>query len=161
MSNAGSVAPKERVNIVYKPSVGDAKEKVEIPFKVVAVGDFTLKEEERSIIKRDLIDVNKTNFDEVLEGMNVDLDISVPDRLSNEKDAELDVHLDFKKLKDFRPESIVEQVPQLKKVMELRSALLALKGPLGNVPTMKKTIQNILEDRTLRNQLEKELTSSK
>lgn len=161
MSNVGSVAPKERVNIVYKPSVGDAKEKVEIPFKVVTVGDFTLKEDGRSITKRELIDVNKTNFDEVLEGMNVNLDIAVPDRLSGEKDAELNVHLDFKKMKDFRPESIVEQIPELKKVMELRSALLALKGPLGNVPTMKKTIQNILEDRTLRGQLEKELNSSR
>lgn len=161
MSTNASVAPKERVNIVYKPAVGDAKEKVELPFKVVTVGDFTLKHDERSIANRELIDVNKTNFDEVLEGLNVNLDVSVPDRLSGKKDNDLNVHLEFKKMKDFRPESIVEQVPELKKVMELRSALLALKGPLGNVPNLKKTIQSILEDKNLRSQLEREIDSSK
>ena len=161
MSDIASVAPKERVNIVYKPSIGDAKEKVEIPFKVVTVGDFTLKSDERAISQRELIDVNKNNLDEVLEGMNVSLDLSVKDRLSGEKDSELNVHIDFKKMKDFRPESLVEQIPELKKVMELRSALLALKGPLGNVPNLKKTIQGILEDNNLKSQLEKEIDSAK
>ncbi len=161
MSNTASVAPKERVNIVYRPSIGDAKERVELPFKVVTVGDFTLKHDERAVGKRELVDVNKNNLDEVLEGMDVNLDLSVPDRLSGQNDSELSANLKFKKMKDFKPESIVEQIPELKKVMELRSALLALKGPLGNVPNLKKTIQNILEDQNLRGQLEKEIDSSK
>ena len=29
MAQEGSIAPKERVNIVYRPSTGDAKEEVE------------------------------------------------------------------------------------------------------------------------------------
>lgn len=44
MAQEGSVAPKERVNIVYRPATGDAKEDVELPLKLLAVGDFTLKE---------------------------------------------------------------------------------------------------------------------
>ena len=41
MANEGSVAPKERVNIVYKPATGDAKEEVELPLKMLMIGDYT------------------------------------------------------------------------------------------------------------------------
>ena len=37
----GSVAPKERVNIVYKSSVGDQTEEVELPLKLLMLGDYT------------------------------------------------------------------------------------------------------------------------
>ena len=60
-------------------------------------------------------------------------------------------------MKDFRPESIVEQVPQLKKVMDLRNALLSLKGPLGNIPSLRKKIQAIVEDEGKRKQLAQEI----
>ncbi|TFG58762.1 MAG: type VI secretion system contractile sheath small subunit, partial [Deltaproteobacteria bacterium] len=33
MAKEGTVAPKERVNIVYRPALGDAKEEVELPLK--------------------------------------------------------------------------------------------------------------------------------
>ena len=37
----GSVAPKERVNITYKPATGGAQEDVELPLKILMLGDFT------------------------------------------------------------------------------------------------------------------------
>ena len=33
MAKEGTVAPKERVNIVYRPATGDAQEEVELPLK--------------------------------------------------------------------------------------------------------------------------------
>ena len=41
MAKEGSVAPKERVNIMYKPATGDAKEEVELPLKLLMLGDYT------------------------------------------------------------------------------------------------------------------------
>ena len=37
----GSVAPRERVNIVYKTFIGDAEEEIELPFRFLVMGDFT------------------------------------------------------------------------------------------------------------------------
>ena len=37
-------------------------------------------------------------------------------------------------------------MPELKKLLELRAALNALKGPLGNVPAFRKKIQSLLGD---------------
>ena len=34
MAKEASVAPKERINIVYRPATGDVKEDVELPLKI-------------------------------------------------------------------------------------------------------------------------------
>jgi type VI secretion system protein ImpB len=48
-------------------------------------------------------------------------------------------------------------VPELKKLLELRSALTALKGPLGNIPAFRKKMQSLLGDEKGRQQLMQEL----
>jgi type VI secretion system protein ImpB len=67
------------------------------------------------------------------------------------------VKLEFKTLADFNPEGVVNQVPELKKLLELRNALAALKGPLGNTPAFRKKIQQLLGDETQRTKLMAEL----
>jgi type VI secretion system protein ImpB len=52
---------------------------------------------------------------------------------------------------------MVEQIPEMKQLMELRSALTSLKGPLGNVPAFRKKIQALLQDQTSRTRLLDEL----
>ncbi|MDX2503009.1 MAG: type VI secretion system contractile sheath small subunit [Gammaproteobacteria bacterium] len=150
MAKEGSVAPKERINIKYSPSTGDSKEEVELPFKVMVMGDFTQQEDERPVEERKPININKDNFNEVLSKQNLNIDLNVADKLSEEasgeEGAELAVNLSFDSLKDFEPESIVRQVPELNKLLELREALIALKGPLGNVPAFRKEIQSVLQD---------------
>jgi type VI secretion system protein ImpB len=146
MASEGSVAPKERVNIRYRPATGDAKEEIELPFKHVVLGDFTLKPDETAVEDRDRINVDKDNFNDVMKGMDLSMDINVNDRLSGEDDAQMPVSLKFDSLKDFEPEQVVSQVPELRKLLELRQVLTALKGPLGNVPAFRKAIQGIMDD---------------
>ena len=38
----GSVAPKERINIRYVPATGDEQAEVELPHKMLVMGDFGL-----------------------------------------------------------------------------------------------------------------------
>jgi type VI secretion system protein ImpB len=157
MSKEGSVAPKERVNIVYKSATGNAVAEVELPEKILMVGDYTGKQDTRPMEERAPINVDKMNFNEVMAKQNLDATVSVADKLSNEKDASLSVNLKFKGLADFAPEGIVNQVPELQKLLELRAALNALKGPLGNVPAFRKKIQALLGDAEGRQKLMAEL----
>jgi type VI secretion system protein ImpB len=148
MAREGSVAPKERVNIVYKSHTGDAQEEVELPFRFLVVGDFTGREEETPIEQRTLMGVDKDNFDDVLAGQNVGADLTVPNKLTEESEEaeELSVSLKFENMKDFSPDSIVQQVPELKSLVDLRDALTMLKGPLGNMPTFRKQLQALMDD---------------
>lgn len=154
--NSGSVAPKERINISYRPATGGAKERVELPFKVLVMGQFTPAPDEVVLEERTTKNIDRTNFDEVMSGMDLKLDFTVPNKLSADGD-DIAVSLDPNSLKDFEPDSIVQAVPELQKVLELREALKALKGPLGNTPKMRKTIQLMLEDKDSRKKLMQEL----
>jgi type VI secretion system protein ImpB len=156
MAKEASVAPKERVNIVYKPA-GDAQEDVELPLRILMLGDFTGRTDDTPVEERKPINIDKDNFNDVLEQYKLGIDINVPDTLSGEAGAEMGVSLKFKGMKDFGPEGIVEQVPELKTLLDLRNALNALKGPLGNVPAFRKKIQSLLEDEGTRAALLAEL----
>ncbi len=157
MPQEASVAPKERVNIVYKPATGDAKEEIELPLKLLVLGDFTNRPDDRTLEDRDPISVDKDNFDDVLKAQNLELNISTANKLSGKDGDEMGVHLKFDKLKDFEPDAIVAKVPELQKLMELREALKALKGPLSNVPEFRKKVQEMVQDPSLRDRLLKEL----
>lgn len=157
MAKEGSVAPKERINIVYKPATGDAKEEVELPLKLLLIGDYTMREDGRALDERKPVNIDKDNFNEVMSKHDLSLDINTANRLSNEENEELAVSLKFSELKDFTPEAVVRQVPELNKLLELREALTALKGPLGNVPAFRKMIEAALADDESREKLLKEL----
>ncbi len=157
MSSDGSVAPKERINVVYKSHVGDKTEEVELPLKLLMIGDYTGREDDAVIEDRVPINIHKDNFNDVMKSYNLNLDIAVENKLDDKEGDELSASLKFENIKDFAPESIASQVPELKSLMELRKALLALKGPLGNVPSFRKTIQNIVTDDVSRSKIMQEL----
>ena len=157
-TNAGSVAPKERVNITYRPATEGAQEDVELPFKILVLGDFTGRADERPVEERAPITVDKDNFDKVMAAQQLTVDISVPNAISDDTDAgELPVALRFSSLADFRPEGLAHQVPELRRLLELRAALVALKGPIVNVPGFVRKIRELLKDPQQRARLLREL----
>ena len=153
MAKEPSIAPKERVNIVYRPSLGDAKEEVELPLKMLVVGDFTGNPGDRAVEKREPENIDKDNFNEVLKAQNISLNLSVPNRLAADMEAELNVSLRVESMKDLGPEAIAEQVPEMRRLLELRDALRALKGPLSNVPEFRRKIQELIKDDDARQRL--------
>jgi len=157
MGKEGSVAPKERVNIVYKPATGNAQEEVELPLKIMMMGDYTRRADDTPLEERKTINIDKDNFNEVMAKQNLEIALNVPDKLSGDAGSEMAVKLKFRKLSDFEPEAVVNQVPELRQLLELRSALAALKGPLGNIPAFRKKIQGLLGDTEGRGRLMKEL----
>jgi len=157
MAKEGSVAPRERVNIIYKPATGDAQEEKELPLKLLVMGDFTGRADDRPLEDRKPVNVDKDNFNDVMKSMNLSASFNVANTLSGKEGEELPVNLKFKNLKDMEPEAIAKQVPELSKLVELREALTALKGPLGNLPEFRKKIQTLVTDPAAKEKLLKEL----
>jgi len=157
MASEGSVAPKERVNITYKPATGDAQAEVELPLKVLILGDFSQQIDERPVEERGAINVDKDTYSDVLKAQKLSLDMSVPNKLIADSEDNLAVSLKFDSLRDFEPDAIVANVPELKEILDRRNALKALKGPLGNVPDFRKKLQALVQDEETRAKLLKEL----
>ena len=156
MPNEGSTSPKERVNIVYRPATGDVQEDVELPLKLMVLGDFTLRKDDTMLEDRKP-SVDKDNFDKVMQSQGLSLQLQVPNKLSDDPDATLSADLKFETLKDFGPDALVQMVPELAKLMQLREALKALKGPLSNVPNFRKKLQDLVNDEKTRDALLQEL----
>lgn len=157
MAKEGSVAPKERINIKYVPATNGQQEETELPLRVMVLGDFTGREDTTPIEDRKPVEVDRNNFASVMEATGISRDFTVRNTLSKETDDELRVSLKFGALQDFEPDALVRQVPELKKLVELREALVALKGPLGNMPAFRRRLQQLLENEESRAQLVAEL----
>ncbi|NIZ68525.1 hypothetical protein GSL01_26380 [Escherichia coli] len=88
----------------------------------------------------------------------IGLNFTVPATLKGSTtDDELNVALNIKSLDDFSPDSVARQVPEVNKLLELREALTALKGPMGNLPAFRTQLQALLENEESREQLLKEI----
>jgi type VI secretion system protein ImpB len=159
MGKEGSVAPQERVNIVYRPALGDAKEEIELPLKLLMLGDFTQREDERTLEDRKPINIDKDNFNDVMKNMKLELDVAVQDKLRDDaaEGDQMAAKLKFESMKDFEPEAIANQVPELQKLLELRKALNSLKGPMANSVKFRKKINELLADDAAREKLMSEL----
>lgn len=158
MAKEGTVAPKERINVTFSPDTNGAQEEIELPLKLMVLGDFTQREDERKIEDRKPISIDKNSFDEVLAKQELNLSFNIPNRLQDDaKSEDLAVSLQINSMKDFSPTNLVDQVPELRKLMELRDALVALKGPLGNAPAFRKAIESVLSDDDSRERILNEL----
>ena len=145
----GAVAPQERVNIRYKTETGGAVEETELPLRLLVVGDFTSRADATPVEERKPVNIDKNNFDEVLKAQKVGMTLQV-DNLVKPEDKELAVNLRFDSIKDFEPEEVARQIPELRELLELREALTELKGPLSQNVEFRKRLQKLLDDENQR-----------
>jgi type VI secretion system protein ImpB len=157
MAKESSVAPQERVNICFRPATGGAQAEVELPLKMLMLGNYTGRPDETPLEDRKPINIDKENFNEVLRNQGLKLSLTVPDKLSGKEGDEIAMELKFSSINDFGPESLVSQIPELDKLLQLRAALQALKGPLGNIPAFRRKIEGLISDEGARERLLKEL----
>ena len=85
-----------------------------LPFKILALSPFRPLEERAW--DQNPIPVDKTNKDQVLENLGLSLDIPLPADLC----PPLGLPLNFKKLKDFHPDRILENTPYLKNILDAK-----------------------------------------
>lgn len=145
MAKGPSKARESRVNIVISDRLRGGAEP-ELPFRMLVMGDYTQKQDKRPIESRQPLDINKSNFDSVMQSFNLSLDLSVPNRISGT--GEMPVSLKFGTLKDFRPESIARQVPEMKNLLELRDAIKALRPVMGDKAKVAKLMETIKDPAT-------------
>jgi type VI secretion system protein ImpB len=139
-----SVAPKERINVTGPTSGGE--EQRELPLALFVVGDATGRPDDRPVGEREVLSIDDENFDTVLNSYAPSVDVLVADRLGDEADSQRRVQIGFRRMADFGPKAIAEQVPELRELLRLRDALVTLRGPIASEPAFRKYLQEILGD---------------
>ena len=137
--------PPSRVNIRYVKDIGDAKEEVELPLKLLIMGDFTQQADETPLEERQKVSINQNNFSDVMREQNLGLDLVVPDTIHGE-DNELAVKLNFSNLDDFSPTGVARQIPQLNTMLQVRELLKDLKARVISNRQFRQELEKILKD---------------
>lgn len=150
--------PRARVNIKLDLVTGSAHKKVELPLKLLSVGDFSNGKAEGPLSERDKININKNNFNSVLADLNPELNLTVKNTLADDGSEE-NVKLSFRDMKDFEPEAVARQIPQLRAMLSMRNLLRDLKSNLLDNVTFRKELEAILKDPALSDELRNELNA--
>ena len=136
-----------RVHLTYDVEIGDAIEQKEVPFALGVLGDFSANSEKPQAKLKDkkFISVDMDNLDEVMAGIAPRAVYRVPNKL-NEKSGEFAVELKFKSIEDFRPESVVQQVEPLRKLLEARTKLADLRNKLAGNEVLEDILNDVLSN---------------
>ena len=136
-----------RVQITYDVEVGGAIETKELPFVMGVLGDFSgqPKDPLPKVKERKFINIDRDNFNEVLKGMSPRVQMQVDNRLKDDG-TQLGVELQFKKLEDFEPENVVEQVAPLKTLLDARKRLSDLRNKLDGNDKLEALLDDVVRD---------------
>jgi type VI secretion system protein ImpC len=153
MPEESSVAPRVRVDFKYQPGGSDPGREIELPLKILMLGDYTLRSGDTPLALRKPAAIDKDNLDAVMAGMDLALQLDVADTLSGEPGRRRTVALKLGALADFTPERLVQQVPELRDLFETRRGLVAVKGPVSSHGWFSRTMRELLADAEARQKL--------
>jgi len=136
-----------RVQISYDVQIGDAIENKELPFVLGVTGDYTGHNKDLPPLKeRKFVNIDRDNFDNVLDGMAPSLSMRVDNKLDEASDSKLSVELKFNKLEDFEPQNVAKQVKPLEQLLGIRSRLSDLKNKLGGNDRLEELLDSAVRD---------------
>jgi type VI secretion system protein ImpB len=150
--------PKARVNIKLDLHTGGAQKNTELPLKLMVMGDYSNGKEQRPLSRRGKVGISKNNFDSVLAEFSPALMLAVENTLLDDA-ADTSVELNFQSMKDFEPEQVARQIPQLRALLAMRNLLRDLKSNLLDNATFRQELERILKDDALSNELRAELAA--
>jgi type VI secretion system protein ImpB len=147
--------PPARINLKLDVGKGNSKKKIELPLKMLVVGDFSFKEKGDRVADREKISINKENFTQVMESMDLKLKYNVENKLTGQGDLQVDMGM--KNMDSFKPDNVAKNVPALSKMLAARNLLKDLKSNLLDNRDFRKRLEEIIKDPAAAKNLQEEL----
>ncbi len=134
-----------RVQITYDVEIGDAIQMKEIPFVVGVLADLSGKPDKPlpKLKDRKFVEIDRDNFNKVLEGMNPRIAYKVDNKLTDD-DTKIAVELRFKSMDDFHPENVAQQVTPIRKLVDARTKLTNLLSKLDGNDKLDELLQEVI-----------------
>ena len=152
---------KPRVHITYDVETEGAVEVKELPFVMGVMGDFSGDPTEplKPLRDRKFIQIDRDNFDQVMQRMSPGLKLRVENTLKGDG-SEMPVELSFRSIEDFEPGRVVQQVEPLRRLLETRNKLRDLMAKADGSEKLETLLESILQDEGQLKALQAELDKS-
>ncbi len=141
---------KPRVQITYDVEIGNAIEKKELAFVVGILSDLSGHREDDirplpPVKKRKFVEIDRDNFDHVMEAIKPHLHLVVPNHL-DAKEAERAFDFYFTSLDDFNPLNLVKHDDALKALYDKRTELKDFLVKLDGNEPLEELVRQIITD---------------
>lgn len=153
---------KPRVHITYEVETEGAEVVKELPFVVGVMGDFSGDPTKKldPLAKRKFTQIDRDNFNQVMDSLNVGLELNVPNTMVDEEGKEMKVNLQFKSMDDFSPAAVAKQIEPLKKLLSTRDQLRDLIAKIDRSPDLEGLLDKVLTDDAALKKITEELGES-
>lgn len=151
-----------RVNLTYEVETGGAIQIKELPFVVGVLADLAGKN--KSAKEPKFVNIDRDNFDQVMERITPRLSFRVNNTLTAASDSKLSqslaarmgagdeeggstlgVEIDFESIKDFEPDQLVQKIEPLRKLVQARKSLSELLAKMDGNDDLERLLREILE----------------
>jgi type VI secretion system protein ImpB len=150
--------PAARINLKLDVGKGDAKKSMELPLKLLVMGDFTCREKDGRLSDREKIAVDRNNFQQVMADFGLNLSFMVDNKLGS-NGGEIKVDIPVTGIDSFRPENVASAVPALSRLLAARNLLKDLKSNLLDNREFRRKLEELIKNpesaRKLRTELQR------
>lgn len=136
--------PRARVNITLDLETGGAKKKLELPLKLLVMGDYSNGKTEGRIAERERIRIDRNNVNDVLKDIAPQVRYTVENKLRDDG-SDIQVDLEFDSFASFKPEQVAQRIPQLNDMLAMRSLLKDLKSNLLDNSKFRRELERIVK----------------
>lgn len=135
-----------RVQITYDLEVNGSPKEQDIPFVVGVMANFSghLHEKTKKIKNEKFLEINKENFNSVVQSFSPKLKIKVPNKIKNDGSFS-QIELNFNSIEDFNPGKIAIKVEALKELLEIRKKLLELQTNVECNEKLEETLVHFVK----------------
>lgn len=151
--------PKSRITLTYKTDVDGEPAVVDLPLRLMVLGDFSngsSKDRQVDLDQRDLRSLDGSNIGEIMKDMDINLDIVVPDKI-NADEQDMRVQLKIDSLKSFSPDEIAKQVPQIRSLLLLKKLLEEIQSNVANKKEFAQLLNTLYSSESLLKQMRNKL----
>lgn len=151
-----------RVQITYDVEIGNAIVMRELPFVMGIMADLSGHPAEPlpRLKYRKFIEIDRDNFNDIMEKVSPRLTMRVDNKLGNE-DSHLNIELFFKNMDDFNPLNVVQQIEPLRKLYEARTRLKDMQTKLDGNDALDVLLLDVMNKTETQKLLQNELGMTK
>ena len=122
MKEESSLQVADRVNMVYETEIAGELNKVELPFRILVMGDFTRNDKSEYLEEADPEEVYRNSLDSLFKAFSPSLNLRVKDFLTDE-DSELLLNYSFASIDDFSPANLINKTQAFSEIMDFIKVL--------------------------------------
>lgn len=148
--------PAARINLKLDVGTEGASKNVELPLKLLVMGDFTQQEKEGRLADREKISIDKNNFQQVMGDFGLNLSFTVENKLNN-AGGEMQVDIPVTDMASFKPENVASAVPALSRLLAARNLLKDLKSNLLDNREFRRRLEELIKNPESAEKLRSEL----